>query len=149
MCTVQRWAGFCRAMDHYNLPIENELVIQGGFSEQAGQVAMHLLLDLPQPPTAVITTNDLCAFGAIRALQSRGMLAGQEISIVGFDDIRLSAHWYPSVTTISQPVRRIGFITVQMLFDIIAGEQVDRHIVLEPKLVVRQSTGRVKRLGAD
>lgn len=148
MCTVQRWTGFRRAMHKHHLPIEDELVIPGGFSEQAGQVAMHLLLDLPQPPTAVITTNDLCAFGAIRALQSRGKLAGQEVSVVGFDDIRLSAHWYPSLTTISQPFRRIGFIAVQMLFDIISGRQVDRHVVLEPKLVVRQSTGPVKRLGA-
>jgi len=145
MCAVHRWEGFCRAMADYNLAIEDELVVEGGFSEKSGQVAMHLLLDLPHPPTAVIAANDLCAFGAMRALQMRGLVAGQDISIVGFDDIRLATHWYPSLTTVSQPFRRIGFIATQMLIDIIAGKEVEQHIIVEPRLIIRHSTGPAKQ----
>ncbi|MBC7264895.1 MAG: LacI family DNA-binding transcriptional regulator [Chloroflexi bacterium] len=146
MCAVHRWEGFCSAMAEHNLPIDDELVVEGGFSEKSGQVAMHLLLDLPHPPTAVIAANDLCAFGAMRALQMRGLIAGQDVSIVGFDDIRLAAHWYPSLTTVSQPFRRIGSIVAQMLLDIIAGKEVEQHIIVEPRLVVRNSTGPLKQV---
>jgi len=146
MCAIHRWEGFRSAIAEHNLPVEDELVVEGGFTEESGQIAMHLLLDLPHPPTAAIAANDLCAFGAMRALQMRGLVAGQDFSIVGFDDIRLASHWYPSLTTVSQPFRRIGSIAAQMLIDTITGKEVQHHIVLEPKLVVRRSTGPVKQV---
>lgn len=144
MCTRDRWEGYSRAMAAHTLPIREDLVVTGDFSEKSGQLAMHLLLDLPQPPTAVIAANDLCAFGAMRALSMRGLVPGKEVSIVGFDDIRQAAHWHPSLTTISQPLRRLGFIATQMLIDIIKGKSdVETQVVLKPQLIVRQSTGPV------
>jgi len=145
MCAIHRWEGFRSAMAEQNLPVDQGLVVEGGFTEQSGQIAMHLLLDLPQPPTAVIAANDLCAFGAMRALQMRGLVAGQDLSIVGFDDIRLASHWYPSLTTVSQPLRRIGSIAAQILIDVLAGKVVENQIILEPQLIVRQSTGPLKQ----
>lgn len=144
MCAKYRWEGFSRAMALHNLKIREDLVVKGDFTEKSGQLAMHLLLDLPQPPTAVITSNDLCAFGAMRALSMRGLVPGKDVSVVGFDDIRLASHWHPSLTTISQPLRRLGFIASQMLIDIINGKEVETQIVLKPQLIVRQSTGPVQ-----
>lgn len=141
MCARYRWEGFSRAMALHNLTIRENLVVKGDFTEKSGQLAMHLLLDLPKPPTAVITSNDLCAFGAMRALSMRGLVPGKDVSIVGFDDIRQAAHWHPSLTTISQPLRRLGFIATQMLIDIIKGNDLETQIVLKPQLIVRQSTG--------
>ncbi len=141
MCARYRWEGFSRAMALHNLTIREDLVVKGDFTEKSGQLAMHLLLDLPKPPTAVITSNDLCAFGAMRALSMRGLVPGKDVSIVGFDDIRQAAHWHPSLTTISQPLRRLGFVATQMLIDIIKGNDVETQIVLKPQLIVRQSTG--------
>lgn len=146
MCAIHRWEGFQTAMAEHNLPVEDELVVEGRFTEQSGQIAMHLLLDLARPPTAAIAANDLCAFGAMRALQMRGLVAGQDFSIVGFDDIRLASHWYPSLTTVAQPLRRIGSIAAQILIDIIAGKDVEHQLILEPKLIVRQSTGPLKQV---
>lgn len=147
MCASHRWDGFCAAMAQPGLSIDGELVVEGGFTEEAGQIAMHLLLDLPHPPTAVITANDLCAFGAMRALRMRGLVPGLDLSVVGFDDIRLASHWHPALTTVAQPFRRLGFVAAQTVIDIVSGKQVDSHVVLEPRLVVRQSTGSPK--GAD
>ncbi len=147
MCAVHRWEGFRSAMAEHNLLVEEELVVEGGFTEQSGQIAMHLLLDLPHPPTAVIAANDLCAFGAMRALQVRGLVAGQDFSVVGFDNIRLASHWHPSLTTVSQPLRRIGSVAAQILIDIITDEDAQHQIILEPKLIVRQSTGPVREAG--
>jgi len=144
MCAKYRWEGFSRAMALHNLTIHNELVLKSDFTERSGQLAMHLLLDLPRPPTAVITANDLCAFGAMRALSMRGLVPGKDVSVVGFDDIRQAAHWHPSLTTVSQPLRRLGFQATKMLIDIIEGKQVERQAILEPKLIIRQSSGPVR-----
>ncbi len=144
MCAAHRWQGFSTAMAEHGLDIDDQLIVEGGFTEQSGQIAMHLLLDLPHPPTAVITANDVCAFGAMRALQTRGLLAGQDVSVVGFDDIRLASHWYPSLTTLRQPLRRIGSAAAQILTAIISGKEVQRQVIFEPELIIRRSTGPVK-----
>ena len=140
MCTRQRWEGYVRGMEESHLPIHKEYKVEGGFNERAGQICTHLLLDLPQPPTAILTANDVCAFGAMRALQMRGLQVGKDVSVIGFDDISLADHWQPSLTTISQPFRKIGFSLMQSLVSIISGEKSLPQTMVEPKLVIRQST---------
>lgn len=146
MCTHQRWEGFLRGMENHHLSIKQDYVIEGGFTERAGQISTHLLLDLTEPPTAIITANDICAFGAMRALQTRGLQVGKDISVIGFDDISLADHWHPALTTIAQPFRKIGFSLMQSLFSVISGENVLPQLLLEPNLVIRQSTGPANHL---
>lgn len=142
MCTQQRWVGYEKGMEDQHLQINKNYVIEGGFTERAGQIATHLLLDLPIPPTAIITANDNCAFGTMRAIQSRGLYVARDISVIGFDDIALAEHWQPSLTTISQPFRKIGFELMHSLFSIINGEKTTPKTLLEPGLVIRQSTAQ-------
>ncbi len=143
MLAEQRWEGFASAMRENQLPILDEYIEQGGFSERSGQVAMHILLDLPQPPTAVLTANDLCAFGAMRALQSRGFKAGKDVSIIGFDNIGSSAHWQPPLTTIAQPLREIGLQCANLVVAMATGKEILPQKTIAPYLVERQSTGPV------
>lgn len=142
MCTQQRWIGYVKGMEDHHLQINKKYVVEGGFTERDGQIATYLLLDLPEPPTAIITANDNCAFGAIRVIQARGFLVPRDISVIGFDDIALAEHWQPPLTTISQPFRKIGFELMHSLFSIINGEKSIPRILLEPSLVVRNSTAR-------
>jgi LacI family transcriptional regulator len=137
----QRWAGFTRAMQDNQLPVLDELIEPGDFSERSGQAAMHILLDLPEPPTAVLTANDLCAFGAMRALQSRGFKVGKDVSVVGFDNIGYSAHWQPPLTTIAQPFREIGIQCANLVVQMVAGKETLPQKIIAPRLVERQSTG--------
>ncbi|HEX2979596.1 MAG TPA: substrate-binding domain-containing protein, partial [Anaerolineaceae bacterium] len=141
MLTEQRWQGVVKAFEENGLELNDDYLIPCGFSERSGQVAMHVLLDLPKPPSAVITPNDLAAFGAMRAMQMRGATAGKDISVIGFDDIKLAAHWNPSLTTVAQPFRQIGFETVKALLALINGASVPPQVLIEPRLVVRQSSG--------
>lgn len=141
MCTRQRWEGYVYGMEENHLPIQQEYVIEGGFSERAGRLSTQLLLDLPKPPTAILTANDICAFGAMRTLQMRGLQVGKDVSVIGFDDISLAEHWQPTLTTIAQPFRKIGFSLMQTLFSVISGEKLLPKSMVEPKLVIRQSTG--------
>jgi len=143
MLAEQRWRGVVEAFQEHQLDLVEDYLVPGGFNERSGQVAMHLLLDLPHPPTAVICPNDLAAFGALHALQVRGLRAGVDVSVVGFDDIQQAAHWQPSLTTIAQPFREIGFETVRILLAVVCGNggTPPPQLFIEPRLVVRQSTG--------
>jgi LacI family transcriptional regulator len=141
MCTRQRWEGYVRGMEESHLPIQQEYVLEGGFSEIAGETLTQLLLDLPKPPTAILTANDICAFGAMHALQNRGLRVGKDVSVIGFDDINLADHWHPPLTTIATPFRKIGFALMKSLFSIISGENVLPQTIMESNLVIRKSTG--------
>jgi len=139
--SAQRWEGFLKAMEDNYLPISPELIQRGGFTEKDGQTAMFHLLELPEPPTAVLTANDLCAYGAIFALQARGKEAGKDVSVIGFDNIGLSAHSQPPLTTIAQPFRQIGIQCANLLIQMINGQDKLPHKTISPYLIVRSTTG--------
>jgi LacI family repressor for deo operon, udp, cdd, tsx, nupC, and nupG len=83
------------------------------------------------------------AIGVLQAARRRGLRVPQDLSIVGFDDIRFARHMDPPLTTIAQPMREIGEGTVRLLLDILNGKTVPTSVTLPHSLVVRGSTGRV------
>ena len=141
MCQKQRWEGFVQGMQDHQLDIREEYMITGDFSENVGYMLGSRLLELQEPPTAILTSNDVCAFGVLRAAQRHNLLPGKDVSVIGFDDIALARHWQPSLTTISQPFRTIGFSLMQSLLSMFADETSKPQVLLEPQLIVRQSTG--------
>jgi LacI family transcriptional regulator len=103
---------------------------------------MNQLLDVSPSPTAVIACNDLMALGAISAAQRRGLVVGRDLAITGFDDIPQAEHSHPSLTTMRQPIYEIGSQICDMLVCLIRGEELrERHVLLQPELVVRESSG--------
>ena len=100
------------------------------------------LLGLKKPFTALFAYNDISAIGAIRAFQEAGVRVPEDISVVGFDDIREAAYNTPGLTTVHQPLRKMGEIAAQTLLERIerATEDYTREISVEPVLVIRQST---------
>ncbi len=144
MCASQRFEGFVRGMKEVGLGLREEYIVHGEFNEGSGYTRTRELLDLPEPPTAILTTNDVCAFGAMRALQERRLKVGRDISIIGFDDIALAEHWQPGLTTITQPVRKLGFYLMQTLFSVMADPSVLPQTVVPTRLVVRQTSGPCK-----
>ncbi|MBO0911301.1 MAG: LacI family DNA-binding transcriptional regulator [Acidobacteria bacterium] len=104
------------------------------------------LLEKRRPFTALFAYNDISAIGAIRAFQEAGLRVPQDISVVGFDDIPAAAFHYPSLTTIRQPLRKMGEIAVDMLVSQIEGlSEPPREIAVEPDIVVRESTAPVRK----
>ena len=103
---------------------------------------MNTLLSLPEAPTAVIACNDLMALGAVSAAQRAGLVVGRDIAITGFDDIPLAELAHPSLTTLRQPIYEIGRQVCDMLICLIRGDElVERHVMLKPELIVRESCG--------
>jgi DNA-binding LacI/PurR family transcriptional regulator len=118
--------------------------VQHGPNEFAGGVAaLHRLLELPEPPTAVAASTDVLAIGALHAAHERGLRVPDELSISGFDDIPVAAFSNPSLTTMRMPVREMVDLAVRRVLD--DGDLNVRTppAVLQPSLVVRASTGPV------
>ncbi|MEJ1128583.1 LacI family DNA-binding transcriptional regulator [Variovorax sp. CCNWLW225] len=124
-------------------PNADALLWRGGFTSQGGYEAMHAILRTEHAPSAVFVCNDLMAIGALRAAHESGVHVPDDLSIVGFDDIELSAYTSPPLTTVAQPKERIGALAVDMLLERVGGKRRDaRKVVLQPELRVRASTAR-------
>jgi len=124
-------------------PNADALLWRGGFTIQGGYEAMHAILRTEHAPSAVFVCNDLMAIGALRAAHESGVHVPDDLSIVGFDDIELSAYTSPPLTTVAQPKERIGALAVDMLLERVGGKRRDaRKVVLQPELRVRASTAR-------
>jgi len=139
-----RQQGFVKAMKSHGLTVEDDLILEGDLTQRGGRQVAGQLLELSNPPTAIVACNDLMALGAMSAAQSRGLTVGKDISVAGFDDIPPSEHAHPSLTTVHQPIYKIGSTVCQMLIKIIMGEELtERQVILQPSLVIRQSSGIV------
>jgi LacI family transcriptional regulator len=142
MFAKYRLKGFLEGLRENNLPQDESLVVVGDLTQRGGFAQANRLLDLPEPPDAIVASNDLMAVGAISAVQERGLKVGKDVAITGFDDTTMSEHTHPPLTTIHQPVYRIGGMVTEMLIRILQGETLEaEQILLKPSLVVRQSCG--------
>lgn len=142
----QRFQGYVDALEAANLPFDAALVREGDWQHPRAYALASELLDMPEPPSAIVAANDFSAFGAIQAARERGLSIGRDISITGFDDIDMAATVTPSLTTVRQPMFRMGEAAVDMLVRRSKGEKLaQRHIRLDTELMVRQSTGAARR----
>jgi LacI family transcriptional regulator len=140
-----RISGIKKRLNEAGIQLNSNLIINGDLTQRGGFQQTQTLLDLPEPPTAIIAGNDLMAFGAMSAAQERGLIVGKDISITGFDDIPMAEHSHPPLTTINQPIYSIGSKVCEMLVKLINDEGLDnKQVILSPSLIVRQSTGPPK-----
>ena len=137
-----RLAGYQEALAQNDIPFDEHLFTIGELTEQSGYLAAQRLLVHTPYPTAIITCNDLMAFGAISAAEEQGLAVGRDIAITGFDDVPLAEHARPPLTTVHQPIYEIGQRICDLLIQQLLGEiAMPQHIILEPRLVIRQSCG--------
>uniref|UniRef100_A0A7V4XUJ9 LacI family transcriptional regulator n=1 Tax=Acidobacterium capsulatum TaxID=33075 RepID=A0A7V4XUJ9_9BACT len=144
-----RWHGIAQAAESLGITIHPELVITLEELDQTpshGYKAMRKLLRETRDFTAIFCFNDICAFGAIRAIDDAGLSVPGDISVIGFDDIASAAYHQPSLTTVQQPLREMGARGAKILLDRInhPSRTYPAEIVMEPKLIVRESTGPAK-----
>jgi DNA-binding LacI/PurR family transcriptional regulator len=145
-CIRARLDGYRAAMDAAGLPVDPDLVrvstlyVEGGLRDGAE------LLSLPDPPTAVVTANDLQAMGIYLAAHRAGLRIPQDLSVVGFDDLPFASWSVPPLTTVRQPLAQMGAAAAEMVIALGRGEKL-RHnrVELATELVVRESTARVAR----
>jgi len=146
--TEARWTSIAKAARRLGIPIKAKRVAQlegESPSPEVGRIATKKLLHHGHDFTALFTFNDISAFGAIRALRDAGIRVPEDVSVVGFDDIQNAAYQNPGLTTVRQPLREMGRAAAEILLRRIhrpGSELRGRHVV-EPELVVRETTCRV------
>jgi len=138
---LHRLNGFREGMANAGVPVDEALIVTSDLTQRGGYEKAKTLLENPIRPTAIVACNDLMAFGAIRAAQEKGLVVGKDIAITGFDDIPLAEHANPPLTTVNQPIYKIGTMVCEMLIRLIQREPViETQIILKPELMVRQSS---------
>lgn len=141
-----RYGGYVAGLETAHLEPDAMLTVEAGRREEDGYQAMQELLNLPEPPSAVLACSDELAFGAMHAAYDAGYTIGETMSIVGFDDTPLAAHSHPPLTTIRQPRQKLGTLLATTLID-----SIDRKptaapgAILPARLIIRRSTGPNRR----
>lgn len=136
---------FLKCLKEHALIAGPHLIEEGNHKIDGGEGAMRKLLALPQPPTAVLASNDLTAIGALKAIRAFGLRVPDDISVVGFDDIDLSQFTEPPLTTVRLSRVSLGRTAFEALSRSINGKSsAGRRYLLETKLVVRQSTAKAR-----
>ena len=115
--------------------------VEGDFSAEAGATATRQLLDLPDPPTAIVYANDLMAIAGLSVAFARGIQVPGRLSITGYEDTELAAHVQPPLTTVSTDVIGWGRAAARRLLELVDGRDATDFPLQPPRLVVRASTG--------
>jgi LacI family transcriptional regulator len=140
-----RWDAICEVAKEIDIQIRPELVVQLEGMDSTptlGYKFTKTLLERGQPFTSLFAFNDIAAIGAIWALREAGLRVPEDVSVVGFDDIPGAAYANPSLTTVRQPLVRMGQIAAKTLVDQIESRnEYQEEIAIEPEFVVRDSTG--------
>lgn len=141
----ERLDGYRQGLANGGIDYDESLVIEAAeYDSKSGYECMKRLLNLPQRPTAVYVMCDLTALGVIHAINECGLKVGEDISVVGFDDIELASHIHPALTTVKQDRKAIGKALAQILNKSINHEKVDVRTLIDTELVVRESTTPLK-----
>jgi len=143
--TKDRESGFVAAMKAAGLPLNDGSVLHSDLSVNGGVNAAHSALGGELRPTAIFCANDDMALGAMSAAHRRGFSIPDDLSIMGFDDMRYAAVAIPSLSTVAQPTREIGMRAAERLISMIENQQLDgrQSEILPHRLVIRSSTGRL------
>jgi LacI family transcriptional regulator len=145
-----RHEGFVDALAESDIELSPSYVQIADFREEGGYQATLRLLAAEPPPSAVFAANNFMSIGALRALDTLGVTMPDELSFVGFDDLKLAELLKPSLTVVSRPTEEQGALAMRLLLDRLGGKDntPPRRIVLETKLTVRGSTAAPAALHA-
>ncbi|AIQ52839.1 LacI family DNA-binding transcriptional regulator [Paenibacillus sp. FSL R7-0331] len=141
-----RLKGYYRAVTEFELPFDPLLIKMGDWERDSGYRLTGELLDLPEPPTAILSMNDVMVVGVLQMAGERGVSIPDELSVIGFDNREFSDYLQPSITTMGLPLHEMGFQAMESLYQLINGNQVHELKMPECRLIER---GSVKDLHSD
>jgi LacI family sucrose operon transcriptional repressor len=138
---VQRLRGFEAALNIHNIAKNDDYCEIGDFSLTSGYEAMKKIhLNCKLLPTAIFAVTDFMAIGAIRYLVEKGIKVPEQVSVIGFDDVGVSAFYNPPLTTIHSDKKAIGHLAATLLLQILNGQEVTtKKFIASYELVVRES----------
>ncbi|MGI8421263.1 MAG: LacI family DNA-binding transcriptional regulator [Gaiellaceae bacterium] len=145
-----RHDGFVAALEQAGIEVDPALAQHGDFRQESGYQGTLRLLALEQPPTAILSANNLMTIGALRALHAMRVSIPRDLSLIGFDDLELAELLSPPLTVVDRPMEEQGALAMRLLLARIESRDpvAPQQIVLETRLRVRASTAAPKRKDA-
>ncbi|MEI9747142.1 DNA-binding transcriptional regulator CytR [Moellerella wisconsensis] len=135
-----RLEGYKKAMLRTGDKVREDYIIRSDFSHEGGAKATKRLLTMPEPPTAIFCHNDMMALGAMWQAKRMGLKLPSALSVVGFDNLKLSQYSDPPLTTIGQPRFEIGSQAMKLLLDQLQGHNINvGSCLLDADLIIRES----------
>lgn len=138
-----RYQGYMDALNHYGIPIDKKYTAEGMFQQEMGYLATKKLMELPHPPTAIFSANNLMSIGVLQYMKEHNLKMGKDLSMVGFDDIEVLQYTELGFSVISRPVIDMGYEAMQLLHDRIKEptdpERVKKTVTLGTRLILRGS----------
>ena len=119
LVSQERYQGYCEALREAGIPLDPALVMEGDFMPSGGRTCASKLLALADRPTAIFAASDQMAYGVLAAAEEYGLQVPEDLSLIGFDDIPLSAHTRPALTTIRQPFYEMGQRAIALLLSLL------------------------------
>jgi LacI family transcriptional regulator len=140
--SINRKKGYLDALEKYNIPFDERLIIHSTLTDEAAAKDTHTLLNLPEPPDAIFGIIDSVAVQAIQVIKDKGFKIPEDISVVGFTNSPVSFYIDPSLTTVSQPAYEIGKLSAQLMLDQINNPSNDnqKEIIVKTELIIRNSS---------
>lgn len=139
----QRYKGFLRAMNEHDLPVAEALFFEKTLGVDGGrQFIRDIVQRKDNRPTAVFTNGDEVAAGIISEARKFSISVPEDLSVLGFDDQPIAALTNPEITTISQPIEKIGELATQTLISNLKEKSSSKHVTLLTKLVLRESVSK-------
>ena len=141
-----RLEGYRQALLAHRLPADGELIAEGDFTEASGYTCAHRLLSAS--PRALFAASDTMAIGALKALREAGRAVPADVALLGFDDVAIASAVEPALTTVRQPIQRLGSMAAELLLSLLDSRPGERalaqRIILPAELVVRDSCGALR-----
>jgi LacI family transcriptional regulator len=142
-----RFRGYLKGLKNCDLPVEEDLIFQpdpATFTEtdhmRIGAMAGAYFASLSNPPDAVVAGFDILAIGCMRELKKLGIRVPDDIALIGFDNIALCELVEPALSTIAQPITKLGAAAAQIIIDKLNRKATQEQIIFPGELVLRQST---------
>lgn len=136
---IDRPAGFVERFREAGIEVSAENIVYSGLDSHGGHYAADRMLDGPSPPTALFAVNDFAAIGAAGAIRKHGLRVGQDVSLIGFNNIAITEELHVPLTSIESHAVDMGRDALQLLSDVIAGRPAAQRRT-KPVLVMREST---------
>lgn len=143
----KRFAGYAAACLENHIAIEPALIRHSDYQITGGTAAFTTLLDQPEPPTAIFTTNFETTFAAGLVINERGLNIPQDLSWIGFDSLSMARIFKPRLTLVAQPVRQIGETAAQLILQRMSGQSdaPPQDLILTGQLIEGLSTGPIRK----
>lgn len=146
---VDKLKGYKKALDESNIKVDKKYIIEGDNDVDGGYLAAKKLMSMNKPPQAIFATNDLMAIAALDAARDLNKKVPEDVAVVGFDNISMASLVAPKLTTVAQPMYKMGLLAARLLFDNIesdASDYIPQSIFLDTKLKIRESCGYGRRV---